>query len=478
MLRGHEAPASLSADSRVVIVGASLTGLRAAETLREEGFNGHLTLIGDEPYAPYDRPPLSKTALSGWLPIENTTLPQLHDINAQWLLGVPASKLDIPNRQVYLADGRKVEFDRLLIATGTRARPWPDPQEAALDGVFTIRTRDDTANLRKRLQAGPKRVLIIGAGFIGSEVASVCRDLGLAVTVVERGPTPLSGALGQAAGSVAARLQRHYGVDLRCNVTAMTLEGDDNGRLRRVQLSDGDILDIDIAVVALGSIRNTEWLEGAGLAADRRGVVCDAACRAFTADGMVTDDIFVAGDVARWPHPLYDGDLIAVEHWGNAVDQARAAAHNMVCAPSARRAHNHLPSFWSNQFGVNIKLIGLPTIADEIAVTQGLVPELHFVAVYGRKGRIVAAIAVNSPRWLPAYQRMIEARADFPPKLHASDGPVEIRPVPAGVPLENLPTHSPEAAVTGSWLGKIGAGANGKVTSLMDPRVPPGTPLL
>lgn len=478
MTSSHGAATSFAAGGRVVIVGASLAGLRAAEALREEGFAGHLTLIGDEPYAPYDRPPLSKSVLTGWLSAGHTTLPLLRNVAAEWLLGVPAAGLDLQNRQVRLADGRQVDFDRLLIATGTRARPWPDPAQAALDGVFTLRTRDDAARLRARLAAGPKRVLVVGAGFTGSEVASVCRELSLPVTVAERSPTPLAGALGQAAGAVAAQLQRQQGVDLRCNVTVMALEGDADGRLRRARLSDGDALDVDVAVVALGAVRNTEWLRGAGLAADARGVVCDAACRAFDADGIVTDDIFVAGDVARWPHPLYDGELLAVEHWGNAVEQAATAAHNMVCAPSARRAHKSLPAFWSNQFGVNIKSVGLPTVADEVVVTQGTVAERRFVAAYGRKGRIVAAVAVNAPRWLPAYQALIEVGAPFPPALHAADGPAELRPVPAGFPPPGQPTHSPSAVTTGPGPSTPEPPIGEKAAAMTDPRVPPGPPPL
>ena len=463
---------------RIVIVGASLAGLRAAEALREEGFTGPLTLIGDEPYQPYDRPPLSKTVLSGWLPVEHTTLPHFVDVDAEWRLGVPATGLDLTGRRVHLADGQEIPFDRLLITTGTRARQWPNPAEAALDGVCTIRTRDDAAGLRERLAAGPDRVLIIGGGFIGSEVASVCRELDLPVTLVERSGVPLDNALGATAGGAAARLQRHYGVDLRSGVTVMAMEGGE--RLRKAHLSDGDVLDVDVAVVALGAIRNTGWLKGAGLAADGRGVACDASCRVFSAEGVVLDDVFVAGDVARWPHPLFDGQLITVEHWDNAVKQAAVAAHNMVRSPAERRAHKALPAFWSNQFGMNIKSVGLPSVADELVVTQGSVQERRFVAVYGARGRVVAAVAVNAPRWLEFYEGLIEARAPFPPTLNAPDAPAEPVVRPAGFPPPGHATHS--ATVTTTGPGPSSPEPSAEVPparlatpsreALQDPRVP------
>lgn len=464
-----------SFNGSVVIVGASLAGLRAAEGLREAGFTGPLTLIGDEPYPPYDRPPLSKTVLAGRMPADHTYLPQVRDINAEWLLGKPATGLNLSQRIVELEDGRTVPFDRLLITTGTRARPWPDVTQAAIDGVYTIRTLEDSARLRARLAAHPRRVLVIGAGFTGSEVASVCRELNLPVTVTERSTAPMASALGGAAGLVTAHMQRNHGVDLRCNTTVMSLEADPQGKLCYARLSDGDQLPIDVAVVALGAVRNVEWLYGSGLAVDARGVVCDASCRVFDADGIVTDDIFVAGDVARWPHPLFNGQLLAVEHWGNAVAQATVAAHNMLCAPSERQPHRHIPTFWSNQFGFNIKSVGLPTIADEVVVTQGSVADQRFVATYGQQGRIVAAIAVNMPRWLDFYTDLIAKKAVFPPMLNAPDSPAVLHVMPAGFPAHGQATHSPVVEVTGPGPSTpVGVNGATSESAPADPRVPVG----
>lgn len=433
----------------IVIVGASLAGLRAAETLRLEGFAGRLTVIGDEPYAPYDRPPLSKAVLTGWVPAAHTTLPRRCAVDAEWRLGVAATGLDIRTKRVQLADGAEVGFDRLLIATGTRARAWPNAMEAALDGVFTLRGRDDAAQLQERLAARPRRVLIIGAGFTGSEIASVCRELGLDVTVTERGASPLVGALGGVIGAVAAAMQREHGVDLRTGVTVVALEGDTGGRLRRAHLSDGSSLDVDIAVAALGAVRNVEWLEGSGLAAGDFGVACDAGCRAVDINGIVTDDIFVAGDIARFPHPLYDYQFIALEHWGNAVAQAETAAHNMICAPADRRPHLIIPGFWSVQFGVNIKSVGVPPFADQVVITQGSVTERRFVAAYGCEGRVVAAATFNQAKYLHFYEDLIAAAAPFPPDLRAADQPADMQPVPAEFPHPSQPSHSAVVALTG-----------------------------
>jgi NADPH-dependent 2,4-dienoyl-CoA reductase/sulfur reductase-like enzyme/ferredoxin len=434
---------------RIVIVGASLGGLRAGSVLRRDGFTGSLTVIGDEPYPPYDRPPLSKQVLIGQASPRGTALPRRDEIDARWRLGVAATGLDLGSKQVLLADGGKVEFDRLLIATGVRARPWPNKAEARLAGVFTVHTPDDVERLRQALTAKPGRVLVIGAGFTGSEVASACRELGVAVTVLERGPAPLAGALGAVIGGVAAQMQRDHGVDLRCGVQVEALEGDGNGngRLHRARLSDGSTLDVDVAVAALGGIRNVEWLEGSGLAAGFWGVACDAGCRAFDLNGVVTDDVFVAGDVARFPHPVYDYQFLALEHWGNAVAQAEIAAHNMISAQGERWPHLALPEFWSTQFGTEIKSVGVPTHADQVVIAQGSVAERRFVAAYGYRGRITAAVAFNQSKWLEFYERLIDRAAPIPPSSRIVDQPADRRPVTAEVP--DRPTPHATAVVTG-----------------------------
>jgi NADPH-dependent 2,4-dienoyl-CoA reductase/sulfur reductase-like enzyme len=443
-------PRADSSSGRIVIVGASLAGLSAAETLRQEGFRGRLTMIGDEPYLPYDRPPLSKAVLAGRIPAASTTLPRERTIEGvDWRLGAPAVALNLEVRHVQLADGSAVDFDCVLIATGARARPWCDPAEAGLEGVFVLRGRDDAERLRARLAAGARRVLVIGGGFTGSEIASACRELGLEVTLVERGSAPLVGALGGALAAVAAELQRTHGVDLRCGVTVESLEGDAQRRFRCAHLSDGSRVESDVAVVALGAIRNTEWLRGSRLAAGDFGVACDAGCRAIADDFLVTDDVFVAGDVARFPHPLYRHQFLALEHWGNAVAQGAIAAHNMICAPTQRRAHLAVPAFWSSQFGVNIKSVGVPSAAAEVVIAQGSLSERRFVAVYGKNGRTVAAVSFNHGRWMEFYERRIEKAAAFPPEMAIAERTESYTPMPAAFPDRSSVMHEATAILTG-----------------------------
>ena len=234
------------AEGRIVIAGAAPAGLRAAEAVRARGFEGSPALSGGGPHEPYDRPPLSKQVLKGWVPADHTKLPRMRRVDADWKLGVAAVALDRINHVVKLGNGEEVGYDRLLIATGTRARPWPNQAEAALEGVFTVRTVEDSAALAAALKAQPRRVLIIGSGFVGSEIASVCRDLDLPVTVTERGSGPLKGALGGVISEIAAGMMRDAGVDLRTGTSVSALHGDESGHVRSATLSGGETIDVDV----------------------------------------------------------------------------------------------------------------------------------------------------------------------------------------------------------------------------------------
>ena len=421
----------MTAPRDIVIVGASLAGLRAAEALRDGGFDGRLTLIGDEAHPPYDRPPLSKQVLSGWVAPMETALPRQRSIDAVWRLGAAATRLDRTARQVETADGRRFAYDRLVIATGTRARPWPVADQTTLTGVHVLRTLEDAGRLLADLAAAPSRVLIIGAGFTGCEVASACRDRGLAVTVIEPNPTPLLNALGAVVGGHAADLQRRAGVDLRCGVSVTDLLDDGGGRVDGARLSDGAVVEASVVVACLGAQRNWEWLAGANLDAGPLGCLCDSGCRVLQADGSPADEIFVCGDIARFHHPLAGERPVSLEHWGNAVDQAGIVAANIL-KPGSASNDGCLPRFWSMQFGSNIKASGLPSAGDQMMVVQGDIATGRFVAAFGRGGRIVGVVSVNQAQWLDFYEQQIAAGAPFPPTWRGVDAPADAAPRSAG----------------------------------------------
>lgn len=410
----------MSTYERAVVVGASLAGLRGAEALRRAGFSGLLTLVGAEPHRPYDRPHLSKHMLTGEVSAEATALPNLLSLDAEWRLGAAATGLDRAARRIVLADGTDLPYDRLLIATGSRSRTWPNEAEGRLRGVHTLRTRDEAAALRADLIAGPKRVLVIGGGFIGCEVASACRTLDVPVTLVEPGPTPLARVLGQHLGAVVAALHASRGVDLRHDTRVERLEDDGSGRVLRAILSDGRTVEADLVVVALGAVRNTEWLAGSGLKHDAGGLDCDESGHAIDEAGLPDRRIAAAGDVARFPHPLYDGRRVALEHWGHAVAQAEHAGR-LLAGADAAQPYAEVPAFWSAQGGITIKSVGLTEGADGLVFAQGDPKAGRFLAVYGREGRCIAAVSFDSGRWLPIYAEQIAARAPFPPIVGAAD---------------------------------------------------------
>ena len=343
---------------RVVIVGASLAGLRAAQGARAGGFDGDLVVVGEEPHLPYTRPPLSKEVLAGEHEAERVLLPS-DTFDAQWRLGVPATRLDRARRRVVLADGDEVPYDRLILATGSRARRWPGAG-AELEGVHVLRSLDDGIALRAALERRP-RVVVVGAGFIGCEVAQTARKQGLDVTLIDIAPTPML-PLGPQLGEWCADLHRDHGVDLRLGTGVAALHGD--GRVEAVELTDGARVAADLVVVGMGALPNTEWLAGSGLQLNP-GLECDA-----TLTAVGDPDILGAGDIVSWPHPLADGDAIRIEHWTVAAEQGQQAGRNVLLSPQERKPYDQPPYFWSDQYDVKIQSLGLPARAARLELLE------------------------------------------------------------------------------------------------------------
>ena len=391
----------------VTIVGASLAGLNAAEALRRDGFDGPVTLIGAESRLPYDRPPLSKQVLAGdWEP-ERAALTDSEELASDEIearLGLRATALDLDARELTLHTGETVAFDGLVIATGARCRTMPGTER--LGGVHVLRSLDDCLALRGDLEAVPQRVVVVGAGFIGAEVAATARGRGLEVTVVEALPTPLSRVLGDEMGRVCAEVHRDHGVDLRTGVGVDRIEGD--RRVERVALTDGSIIDADVVVVGIGVVPNTEWLDGSGLQVGD-GVLCDASC-------LAAERVTAAGDVARWPNQLF-GETMRVEHWDNAAAQGAHAARRLLNPETG--PFTPVPWFWSDQYDRKIQLAGRVRPDDEVRVVNGSLEERRFAAVYGRAGRIVGVLGFNRPRHVMRYRALIEQGASFDMALAA-----------------------------------------------------------
>lgn len=389
----------MTAMEHVVVVGASLAGMRAAETLRAEGFSGTLTVVGDEAHAPYDRPPLSKQVLAGEWDVDRIALPSgaRAELDLTWERGVAATGLDLTARELVLADGRTLPFDGLVIATGATAR-WI-PGTRGLPGVFTLRTLDDALGICRAIDAGATRVVVVGAGFIGAEVAASCRGRGVAVTMVEPLPQPLARVLGEEVGQVIAGLHTDHGVDLRLSTGVDSIEASEH-TATRVHLSDGTAVTADLVVVGIGVVPNTGWLAGSGLNLDD-GVLCDQTTLA--APGVVA-----AGDVARWPNPVF-GDVMRVEHWEHAIDMGAHAARRLLAGDGPGEPYAPVPWFWSDQYDRKLQLAGSVRPDDEVVVVAGSTTDRRFTALYGRHGRVVGALAMNMPAQVVRYRRAIAA---------------------------------------------------------------------
>jgi len=377
---------------RLVIVGASLAGLRAAQAARKAGFEGELIVVGDERHMPYTRPPLSKELLAGSQTSEDTAL-RLLKLEADWRLGVPAGRLDRAEHELILADGTHLAYDRVIIATGCRARRWRGPG-AELDGVHTLRSLDDSLALKRDLQAG-RRLVIVGAGFIGCEVAASARKLGVEVTVVDIAPHPML-PLGAELGARCARMHERHGVQLRCGVGIEAILGRES--VQAVALSDGFECEADVVLLALGAEPNVEWLQGAGIEI-RAGVECDA-----TLTSTVDPDVLAAGDLAAWPQPLAGGQAMRIEHWTVAAEHGTVAGRNALLHPEARESHTSPPYFWSDQFDTKIQSVGLPMLAERLDVVEEDPEHGRLLATGERQGRLIAAVGFNNARRLNDYR--------------------------------------------------------------------------
>jgi NADPH-dependent 2,4-dienoyl-CoA reductase/sulfur reductase-like enzyme len=386
----------MSSQPGVVIVGASVAGLHAAEQLRRYEYRGTIEVIDAQSHLPYDRPPLSKGVLSGELGHEDI---RLHDdaalsrLEIRLHLGVPATALD--GRRVELADGRAFEGERVILATGLSPRALPGQPNGP--AVRAVRTLDDALSLRERL-ACTSSLVIVGAGLIGGEVASVARKLGLRVTMLESLPAPMSRVLGQSAGELFAELFARNGVDLRTGVTVGGITADDSGAW--LTLGDGTTIAADTAVVSIGSVLNTCWLGGL---AGRDGVACDASGAVPGLHG-----VFAVGDIAAWPDPV-TGDRYRKEHWTSARSQA-AAVGAAICGQAPPRL---LPEYaWTDQFSLRIQTLGRPELADaSIELEPGGDGPAGTVVGYFAAGCLVGALLFGAPRRLSHYNRLIAAGA-------------------------------------------------------------------
>lgn len=393
---------------RLVIVGASLAGLRAAEAARRAGFDGTVTLVGAEQHLPYDRPPLSKEFLSeaaepGYFRDESSLREEL-GVDLQ--LGVRATALRSEQRTVVAGD-REIGYTGLVIATGARARELAGTPK--LRGVHTLRTLDDARDIRAALGPGV-RTVIIGAGFIGSEIASSARKAGAEVTVLEAAPVPLVGAVGEQMGAACARLHERNGTALRCDAAVTSIEGTES--VEAVVLASGERLPADLVIVGVGAVPETGWLDGAGLRLDD-GLVCDETLAAGPAG------VYAAGDIARWPNPLF-GQTMRLEHWTSAAEQGAIAAHNALTSETPKPCST-VPYFWSDLYGSRIQFVGVAD-ADEVHVASGDTGTDSFLALYRRGGHVVGALGLNQRRPVMKLRAMITRHGTWQDALDMAAG--------------------------------------------------------
>lgn len=389
----------MSVPDRLVVVGASLAANRLLRTLRRKGYDRKVVLVGAEPHLPYDRPPLSKQYLAGATDRDGLALgPEELYEGVELRLGVAASRLLPAERRVELADGTTVVADDVVVATGATPRRLPGQPD--LDGLFVLRTVDDAAALRAAMDRAA-HLVVVGAGFIGSEVASTARARGLEVTVLEADRAPVVRGVGPVVGGALARLPREAGVDLRLGTGVDHVEGRD-GHVAGVRLADGSHVEADLVVVGIGVVPTTGWLEGSGLVLDD-GVVTDDRCRAEGGGGHV----WAVGDVARWPSARY-GRRLRVEHWTGATDHATTVTANLL---GGDQVHDPVPYVWSDQYGHKVQVLGHVGADDELVVLSGDLDGDTWVVGYLRGGRLAGVVGLDQPRAVMGRRRLVQQAA-------------------------------------------------------------------
>lgn len=406
---------------RIAVVGASAAGLAAVETLRRSGWSGRLTLIGDEPHPPYDRPPLSKQLLSGdWQPdrLGLRTAEQLDALDLDLRLGTRATGLDAGTRTLTLDDGDRLACDGIVVATGVRARTLPDAGGPA--GVHTLRTLDDALGLQSWLAGAPRRLVVAGNGVLGAEAAAVARELGHEVTLVGRDPLPMARVVGRETGALLAAEHEQRGVRLVTGALAGVEAAD--GQVTGVRLADGATLAADTVLIAIGSEPAVDWLRDETSLDTTDGLLCDQYSAA-------APGIYAAGDVARWYHPGH-GRHLRVEHRMNATEQAMAAARNLLAelgeSGEERRPFAPVPYFWSDQYGLKLQAYGVLAGADQVAAVVLDEAERRSAVLYGRDGLATGVLAVGlPPRQVRGLRALIATPAPWGeahPKLLAALG--------------------------------------------------------
>ena len=388
----------------IVIVGGGLAGLRAAERLRERGFDGFITMIGDELVAPYNRPPLSKQLLTGKMRQEELGFQTFTRLAVSLRSGQRAARLDPVGQCVQLESGEEVPYDGLIVATGVSARVLPD-MPLHDDRISVLRTLADFRRL-ERVVRDARSLAVVGGGFVGCEVAASARRRSVGVTIIDRAPALLHRVLGPHVGASLTQVHRQAGVDLRLGTG---IDGWSTGRAGvSLELSDGSSVCADAVLVAVGTEPVVDWLSDSG-AEISDGVLCDA-----TSHVRGMEHVVAAGDVARWPNMRFGHEPRRVEHWINAIEHGRAAADSLLDGRARARPFTPVPRFWSEQHGVKIQSVGMPALADHVELVQGDLEQHAFTVACKRDGRIVAAQGFNSPRAMLQLADQVETSNPVP----------------------------------------------------------------